>query len=181
MGRKSKAVAAAELLYRERANGAIPTPVEKIARDLGIVLTYEAFEDGGISGALYQFEGDHAVIGVNSTHPNSRQRFTVAHELGHYMLHREERDYFVDHMPRIRHRDDRSSLAIDPHEIEANQFAAELLMPSDAVRAELTRLLNRSRSFGDEEIISQLASKFEVSSKAMDYRLRNLNILEPAI
>ena len=58
---------------------------------------------------------NHAVLGVNDWHADVRQRFTVAHELGHLKLHHDE--LFVDGVLK---RDDQSSLAIRPHEIEAN-------------------------------------------------------------
>ena len=67
-----------------------PVPVEQIARRLGAQVTYEGF-DGDISGMLFRDEG-RAVIGVNSRHAPTRQRFTVAHEIGHLEMHMPDPD-----------------------------------------------------------------------------------------
>ncbi len=66
-----------------------------------------------------------------------RQRFTIAHELGHFFLHRASSTVFVDAAP-IFFRDESSSNGSQREEIEANAFAAELLMPEDAIRQRLT-------------------------------------------
>ena len=68
--------------------------------------------------------------GVNSLHAPVRQRFTIAHELGHAVLHARE-GIHLDQAFRLRFRDQTSAMAIDPEEIDANSFAAELLMPAD--------------------------------------------------
>lgn len=77
--------AAAQLLA---IHGIIRPPVdaEAIADAEGIVIVRRRFEDGDVSGLLFR-DGDHHVIGVNSAHPMARQRFTIAHELGHRALH----------------------------------------------------------------------------------------------
>src|SRR3954470_4270018 len=68
------------------------------------------------------------IIGINSSHPETRKRFTIAHEMGHLVLHQLDQVH-VDKQFLVKLRDDISSQAIDPHEIEANAFAAALLMP----------------------------------------------------
>ena len=83
---------------------------------------------------LVRGEGQ-VLIGVNSLHHSNRRRFTVAHECGHLLLHAGET--FIDKSFRVNWRDGVSSLAVDRHEIEANQFAAELLMPFEMVVADL--------------------------------------------
>ena len=72
------------------------------------------------------------MIGVNSLHQVHRQRFTMAHECGHLLLHRGKRVY-IDHTFRVNsralvnNRDGSSASATDPEEIEAKRFAAELV------------------------------------------------------
>ena len=63
-------------------------PVNLIARARGIDLVFEPQKspEDDVSGFYFR-EGDRRVIGVNSTHPTVRQRFTIAHELGHAVLH----------------------------------------------------------------------------------------------
>jgi Zn-dependent peptidase ImmA (M78 family) len=73
-------------------------------------------------------------------------------------------------------RDDVSSQATDQQEIQANQFAAELLMPRKFVMAELSRQM--SSAIGSrEELITILARTFDVSNDAMGWRLTNLGVL----
>jgi Zn-dependent peptidase ImmA (M78 family) len=149
-----------------------PVPVEEIARKLGAQITYESFE-GEISGMLYRDQGT-AVIGVNSRHAPTRQRFTVAHEIGHFLMH-EGQPVFIDRFVRVNWRDGECSR----EEVQANTFAAELLMPRDLTRTVVERTLYRRRDFTPQEFVGVLAKRFEVSAAAMQYRLINLEILNP--
>src|SRR5947207_958730 len=123
-----KAELSAKKLLAEHRVSAPPVPVEEIARELGVRVSFEHF-DPEISGILYR-DGSNAVIAVQATHPKTRQRFTIAHEIGHLRLHK-GRPMFVDRSVRVDRRDENASLGIDPDEIEANSFAAALLMPED--------------------------------------------------
>jgi Zn-dependent peptidase ImmA (M78 family) len=110
------------------------------------------------------------VIGVNKSHAVVRQRFTIAHELGHLLLHAQE-DLHVDEG--IWLRNERSSRAEDEREIEANQFAAELLMPTDLVKEAVAgRKLDLVND--DDETLIELAAKFDVSRQALSFRLSRL-------
>ena len=144
----------------------VPVSVVDVARRLDARIQPEILEDG-ISGGLYR-RPDGPVIGVNSQHHPNRQRFTIAHEIGHLVLHESE-DYFVD---RVFRRDANSSAAVDEVEIEANKFAAALLMPSRFVREEVARLAEPLRS----EDVEALARIFRVSQQAMTLRLINLQV-----
>lgn len=151
-----------------------PVPVEKIAALQGAQITYTAF-DGDVSGVLYR-ESGRVLIGVNSTHAPTRQRFTIAHEVGHLLLHK-GRPVVVDRLVRVNVnlRDGTSS----KEEIEANAFAAELLMPRKLIASEIDRFLKRTRRVVPQELVDELASMFRVSPEAMSYRLENLGILDP--
>ncbi|MEQ9163174.1 MAG: ImmA/IrrE family metallo-endopeptidase, partial [Ilumatobacter fluminis] len=113
------------------------------------------------------------VIVVNGQHADVRQRFTIAHELGHFLLHR-GRPVIVDHLTRahVNMRDETSSLATSTEEIAANQFAASLLMPTDWVTSAINSLDHLSSS----RQVAALASTFDVSEQAMEYRLINLGL-----
>src|SRR4051812_45599146 len=63
-----------------------PVPVESMARDLGVRIQYAPLI-GGLSGMACITDGI-AIIGINSRHPSTRRRFTLAHQLGHLQLHR---------------------------------------------------------------------------------------------
>lgn len=151
-----------------------PVPVEQLAVSQGAQITYAEF-DGEVSGVLYR-ESSRVLIGVNSTHAPTRQRFTIAHEIGHLLMH-EGRPVVVDRLVRVNLnlRDGTSS----KEEVEANAFAAELLMPRALIAPEIERFLSRTRRVVPQELVDELASTFRVSTEAMSYRLENLGILDP--
>ena len=149
-----------------------PVPVRRIARLLGIVVKAEPVEDD-LSGALVR-EGGQAVIGVNSLHHKNRQRFTIAHELGHFRLHDSVPFHMDDDFRRVDFRAKSNPHVSAQDEIEANQFAAELLMPEDFLRADLDKKRGPS-----EPNVEALAKRYAVSRQAMEIRLRNLGYLPP--
>lgn len=165
----------AEELLREAGIVAPPVPIEQLAERAGAVVRYAPF-DGQMSGLLCRSEdGNGAVIGVNSRHPTVRQRFSIAHELGHLVLH--EPAFQIDQHAFVSFRDSESSSATDPHEIEANQFAAALLMPAALLRECVEQL---GENADVEESIGRLARRFDVSTQAMTIRLTSLGALTPA-
>lgn len=143
-----------------------PVPVERIAEELGLDIRLAPFE-GDLSGALVRTE-DEKFIGVNSNHHPNRQRFTIAHELAHFFLHKGMRLH-IDKNIWVNWRDDESSKAVQWQEIQANQFAAELLMPTAFLKRDLNRI-----GRVNEHLVQILAQKYRVSSQAMDIRLNNL-------
>src|SRR6266850_2021791 len=158
----------AEQLLRKFKIENAPVPVEEIAIKLGANVTYEPFEgQGDISGMLLR-EKDRIVIGINSAHPSVRQRFSIAHEIGHLVMHNGA--FFVDKAVRF-NRDSTSSLAIDQREIEANGFAAELLMPEELVTESVRKRLAKKANLPRATLISELAQEFQVSTQAMEIRL----------
>lgn len=152
-----------------------PVPVDQIAESLGAILSFEPFEGkDDLSGLLYR-DGKNTIIGINSAHAQTRQRFSIAHEVGHLMLH--DKELFVDKVVRINFRENKSSPAINKEEIQANKFAAELLMPKSFINDEIDKLINKKQSFVKEEIVDHLSKAFSVSPLAMEYRLINLGVL----
>lgn len=151
----------------------LPVPVDVVAHRLG--LKVEAAQLGeNVSGLLVIVEGK-GIIGYNSSHPEVRQRFTIAHEIGHYILHQEQDSLFIDKKYGAAYRrDEQSSLGEKPREIQANRFAAALLMPEDLVEKEFVR---SEFDLGDEYALIELARKFRVSSQAMAFRLANLGLI----
>lgn len=150
----------------------LPVPVFELIRQLGARVVYERMGNE-VSGMTYR-RGPNIVIGLNSAHSDRRRRFTAAHEIGHVVLH-PGRPLTIDSNIRVNFRDTTSSLATDAEEIEANAFAASLLMPQDLVLREAKQLADagvRSR----DKLVSALAGRFDVSPEAMGYRLINLGI-----
>lgn len=151
-----------------------PVPVEQVAEHLGLSLQAAHLGDN-VSGILV-LDGATGTIGYNSTHAQVRRRFSIAHELGHYILHKDSRSLFIDKRYfAVYHRNELSSTGEDRVEIEANRFAAALLMPTDMLKNEITK---NDFDLGDEEVLSSLARKFNVSTQAMAYRLASLELFE---
>jgi Zn-dependent peptidase ImmA (M78 family) len=150
-----------------------PVPVKQLAHACGARLALDRLE-GDLSGFVYR-DGDQTVIGVNTRHAPTRQRFTIAHELGHLLLH-QPGEIHLDRNFSVRLRDDTSSQGTKPEEIEANLFAAEILMPSAFLERDLR---NVPIDLVDEEVVSMLAKKYGVSTQALVIRLTSLGYLSP--
>lgn len=115
-----------------------------------------------IDGAYaYDRELQRGFILLNAKRHWTRRRFTMAHELGHHVLGHQERV-------------DKNVLDLyDPAEVEANAFAAELLMPATAIQ-------ESPRVHGMEEV-AELAGHFSVSGRAMIVRLAALRVIDTTL
>lgn len=150
----------------------LPIDPEKIAVKMGLaVVPYPM--DNGVSGMLV-INAHGATIGYNQEEPRNRQRFTIAHELGHYVLHSDNTSrVFVDNELKVHFRSNESQQdsAKAQMEFEANTFAAALLMPDAQLIENIQQL---DLDLGDNRGLDGLANKFNVSTSAMYYRLVNL-------
>ena len=160
-----------QALLLENQVTAPPVPVERIAKILGAQLRYSPLDEE-LSGMIYVKEGT-PIIGVNVIHHPNRQRFTIAHECGHLILHKQQltKEVHVDKAFPMLMRDSASTAGMDRMEIEANLFAAELLMPKSLL---METLGNKSFDIDDESAVSALAKSFTVSPAAMRFRIGNL-------
>ena len=149
-----------------------PVNVEAVAEKLGLrVVTTELGAD--VSGLLVSQKDDVSIV-VNKDDHQHRQRFTIAHEIGHFALRHQFEDggrVHVDRGAAVSYRGPRAGLGIDRQEIEANQFAACLLMPAALVRAVAV-----GRTLSDRDV-ERLAVEFDVSEQAMTFRLTALRLL----
>ena len=148
-----------------------PVNVEAVAARIGVHLRKTPTEDD-VSGFLLK-QGPISVIGVNALHHPNRQRFTIAHEIGHFML-----DHFDEvHVDKavIKLRNEASRKGILKEEVEANRFAAELLMPREFLEKELSR--GSLSDLLDDHGMQQLAKRFQVSVQAMSNRLTSLGYI----
>lgn len=168
----NKADAAATQLLRKHKIKKAPVPVEAIATAEGLHLKYHDLEEN-VSGLLID-QAPTLVIAINSMHHPNRQRFTIAHELAHYSLHRGDPTVFVDKSLVHFRSDPGPSDRFDRREAEANHFAACLLMPEALLKADL-----RSRSIDllDDLPIRKLATKYQVSIQALSIRLERLGLI----
>jgi Zn-dependent peptidase ImmA (M78 family) len=143
-----------------RHAGNVPVPVFGIVMELGLGPDFLWLDDD-VSGWFERKPTGEYRIAVNLRHPLTRQRFTAAHELGHYIYHRDllgdgvgdARAYRAVNSPR-------PNPKIRPiHERQANSFAANLLMPRALIAAA-----------GTNDPVA-LAQRFGVSEEAMRLRL----------
>lgn len=123
------------------------------------VFPCEAFSDN-LSGTLtvVSLEGldeDYKRIDFNKRHHFNRQRFTIAHEIGHLVMKTTCSNPHADYGD------------VRPYEVEANQFAAELLMPLELIKKDLKRRVK----------IDQLAEKYMVSPEAMGWKIASSGLL----
>ena len=154
----------------------LPIPIKKIVRQLDVKL--KSFDLGkDVSGVLV-IEDGKSRIGYNSFEPEVRQRFSIAHELGHHILHnlKKEDKLFVDNINFMFRRKGSSNIEIK-QEREANSFAAAILMPEEIVKFQFEKITSENEFLNDDKIIKELASKFKVSQAAMTYRLINLGYI----
>jgi Zn-dependent peptidase ImmA (M78 family) len=177
MGDTRLAKARAEELLHAHGVAQPPVDVRVIAEKEGIRVLFEELEPG-ISGFVVR-NGSEVSIGINADHHSNRQRFTLAHELGHYTLHFPEMEkyptaVFVDaDKPKVLFRADTPATP-NAHEIDANTFAASLLMPEEFMRRDVLSPIQ----LHDESIIKQLAQRYSVSAQALVIRLMELRLIQ---
>ncbi len=150
------------LLQFAKCQGLEPVPLDvlTVAEKLGIGVELVSLEND-ISGILYNVEEkDSWLMQVNKDHHPNRQRYTIAHELGHFCLHRHLERYFED---KIFFRGSESSKI----EWQANDFASAILMPEDDFREKMSSGVKK---------IELLASLFKVSTLALRIRAKNLGM-----
>jgi len=139
----------------------VPVSVSAIARDLGLKVL-AATLPVGVSGEIRPGGvGAGFTIRVNRHDSLARQRFTVAHEIAHFLLHREQIGSGIS--------DDvlyRSSLS-DQREAEANRLAADMLMPDSAIQ----RLRQEVAGQSKESMVTAIADALNVSEAAVAIRL----------
>lgn len=141
-----------------------PVDVYKIADLLGFSIIESDFPDK-YSGEIF-IEGDIKSIGINKNHTIKRQRFTIAHELGHYL---NGHQYFDEDGKMMEDLEFDFNNPLHRQEKEANLFASELLMPKEF-------LINDLNEFGLN--IDKLTEKYQVSEQAMWIRLTSLRLAE---
>ena len=146
--------------------------IKAIIKAHGIEIDSVVLPDS-ISGLIHIDEKDNARIVINAEHHRNRQRFTMAHELGHYVLHR-NKGIHIDKKSFSRNALSQSGL--DLIEVQANQFAAELLMPRELIEKDL--IGKEDLIDLEEDIICKLAKRLKVSTAAMSIRLQSLGYLQ---
>lgn len=145
-----------------------PIDLDLIARRLKVRIHTQPLPKE-ISGFLHR-DGLKSLIAVNSKHVKARQRFTIAHELGHLILDHKRDQVHVDKTFTIKFRTD--ARVPDPEETQANFFAAALLMPEAMLKKDLRRF--QRDGVLDDGVLPELVERYAVSMQALIIRLNTL-------
>lgn len=148
-----------------------PVNIEGIIRSFGIEIDKKADLDSEISGQIEKVDDSTYRISANKTDHYFRQRFTLAHELGHYLYHADLISDGVDDNRAYRSSPEGKYYNVNitaAEETDANRFAASVLMPADLVR-EYWPKVGRD--------LAEMAKTFQVSQQAMEIRLQGLRLL----
>lgn len=121
---------------------------QEIAQELGIIILFEPL--GEING-YYNIAFRQKFIHINNTLVEAKQKFTIAHELGHALLHPKANTPFLR---------DNTLFSISKLEIEANKFAVDLLITDEAI-AEVKHLT-----------LDQMANYFGINKNLIKLRLK---------
>lgn len=136
-----------------------PVRLSALAKALGVAVKAATLAPG-ISGEIRP-EGDSYVIRVNRHDPPKRQRFTVAHELAHFLLHRDQIEQGLEDNVLYR------SKLSDTREAQANRLAADILMPQQLI--DQCREAAEDKGVGDQ--VLYMSEVLGVSEDAMKIRL----------
>lgn len=143
----------------------VPVDPIKLAELLNVEVYETNFKDTNLSGVISK-KDDRVVILTAVNECYNRTRFTVAHELGHLMLHMNKSEVIEEY-----HRGNKRT----KQESEANAFAAALLMPMELIRENFEYL--EKINLPDYKKIQILAEMFKVSESSLMYRISNLGLI----
>ena len=152
----------------------LPVNPVTVANKLGMKVKSIESEDSSFAGLVAVKNGSGSIY-VSESEPAYLIRFTIAHEIGHYLLHLNEGGTIRDGMMLDRPIDmfwDREPAEVSEEwmkEIEANWFATELLMPTEFIREEWSKIPS----------VSRLAEAFYVTDEAIGHRVANLSLWIP--
>lgn len=147
--------------------------IESLIISLGIDLDMDAVLPEGVSGQIEKLDDGRYKISADHNESLNRRRFTVAHELGHYIYHRSLIGSGVDDNKAYRSTDKgnfyNKSIG-QKEETEANQFAASILMPWNLIIALEAKVREETQDADHEIIFNKVAETLKVSRQAFDFR-----------
>lgn len=153
--------------------GEIELPADSYKIDLDKIIAGLDLEvEKNFLGLSGEYDSDNRKISVNTFDPIYRQRFTIAHEIGHCVLKHQG----------LSHRN--TNVPSTPKERAANQFAAELLLPPRLIGDAIDQYMKSEgmdeetfKHSSEERLIENLSESMEVSKQAIEYRLCNLGVI----
>ncbi|WP_422536974.1 ImmA/IrrE family metallo-endopeptidase [Bartonella apis] len=143
----------------------IPVKLGSMAKELGIIVKRCPTLPRSVSGQIKRLETGIYEIKINKFESLARQRFTLAHEISHFLLHRNEINNLGEIADNVLYR----SGASQTIEYEANRLAAQIIMPDSIISQKLGAL---GTNFTDTDIC-RLAKEFGVSKAAMKIRMED--------
>ena len=168
---KREIIQRAKEFCEENQINEFPVKIVEICKKHGFKV-YEEYLRKDVSGFIvvhsenFRNYDSKKVIVVNRFDSAARRRFTVAHELAHYVLHKGDKELYA-------HRDAGDDSRIEQ---EANLFASNILMPEEAVRDYVTLISDRVGEIPFSLCVKYIANKFAVSMAAAEVRLNQLGI-----
>lgn len=160
-------------LKQALADGQAPIDVLSVMHHLGLAVIFRPLE--GLLGAYLPLPGLAGII-ITTKRPLQVQRFTAAHELGHYMFqHVVSTDKEVGFAARS------SARKYDPQEVEADAFASEFLMPVWLIAAHVRRQGWTMRELQQQPYVYQLSLRLGVSYEALCWALQGHKLISPEI
>ncbi len=146
----------------------------KLAKSYGVDV-YARSENDFNASIEFSIDPEHFSIYVNPDHAETRRRFSIAHELAHYILHSDEvkKNLLVD-------RDNIHSLSPEK-EAEANELAAKILMPEELVHKYIENNDLDGNRILSENSVRKIASFFTVSLMVAILRLKGIGYELPYI
>ncbi len=160
---------AADKLLRSTKYNTIPVDIVKLLQELDFTVGTQILDDDfcgyiAIDKSTSERFNSKGIIAVNKNDNIGHKRFTIAHELAHYIFdyNPKNESYYNTY---------KTNDVQTEEEIRANKFAANLLMPSN----EFIDEYNSVREC-DTNIVASLAEKFKVSAKAITKRMEELNL-----
>lgn len=142
-----------------------PVDIIHVANKLGLTVMEHRFNEDDIYGALIT-KNTQKVILVNPDISKEKQLFTIAHEIGHHFLHEKDKDLYYKN----------NSLREDKLEKEADDFAADILMPENIVRSLYHLMHSYDLPLKENVIMENFMKYFGVTKKVVEYRLKRLEL-----
>lgn len=155
-------------VLKELLDGAYEGPqvdFDLICQRLNVTLFMAKFKDSDVNGMVKRADGGFEVY-IRKEHPKNRQRFTLAHEIGHIVSYQAHSFSFDKLSCPDGYIERRTQLRKDPAEVEANEIAGNILMPEEFLESLISKLKNPN--------LRNLAEEFGVSVAAMSVRLNKL-------
>ena len=160
-------------LVRRRTGRKLPLDITSLVEKHGIKIVEREVERS-VTGVLV-IDSTPVTILVNRAFDAKEQRFSLAHLLGHFVLHKKLSPMFVDFLRPTEHkRNDRVRQSL---EREADEFAAELLMPEDIIRK---YVIEKPCEVGAGSVIHPIAARFGVSELTLALRLSQFGVISPS-